>query len=122
MDERRVHQRLAIDLDGRFRLVPAGKDQFTATVVNVSYTGLQFCAPVDLAPGTLVEMEVDLDPSTEVTLQLAAVWSKPADGSPESEEDSVYCVGACINDGDDKENERFRHFFSLKLLYPPKDL
>lgn len=117
MEDRRFEKRLELNLDAVCRLLDGDVILNDIRVVNINHTGMCFISDRDHPQGRKIEMDVAIGDQGHALLNVEVVWSRK-----DNSDNDIFRCGVRIIESDTEDLRRFRHFYSLQLLYPPNNL
>ena len=113
MNTRRDSKRIAIKLQGNYRVWESDFPFAVITVVNISHTGICFRTDHQVKTGYSVELKLNLASQETLSLLAQVIWSNPIAGSDE------YDTGIKIMNVNSYDAKKFVKFYKEKLMYPP---
>ncbi len=107
--DKRSYPRYDIELHGRYRPPGSVFYSFAMVMVNIAAEGLCFIAKMNLRPGSVVELEVELESRQMVLFRAEVIWTHRLEDSDE------YRTGVKIVDANPEDQKKFIQFYCRKI-------
>ena len=114
--EKRVYQRLPVQMAASYGMPEAKELIQKATVVNISGGGFCFISAQALEPGTQIRLRVEVRRHERVTIDVETVWSKKDQAL------GKYQVGVKIVSNEGEDFEKFLSFYCEQVKQTQKAL
>lgn len=114
MSDKRFSERTPIELAASYGMAEEESSE-TATVINISQEGFCFQTDQMLKAGSEVELSVDLEDDSNVTIPVRVAWNKKIGDT------GIYMVGVQIIDASGKEFDRFLDFYNEQVKNNPRE-
>lgn len=108
MTEKRKHQRVDVNLAGRFKMSEASGNSFETTVINLSAEGLCFYSSVKIENDQKIEIDIQIDPERCIKIMGFVVWSEKKNDS------GLYRVGTKLIKTGCEDEKIFLDFYEEK--------
>lgn len=106
MNEKRIHQRSAIELAASYGIPNEPQINYEAKIRNISAGGFSFTSREKLKAGKEIDLAVDLEQDKPAFIPVRVVWCTKDEASDK------YSVGVQIIEGKGAEYEKFIEFYT----------
>lgn len=107
-DEKRIYQRSPIELAASYG-IPEDDVSESATVINISQGGFCISSPHEIKPGKKLTLDVELESSEHVTVNVESVWAKRVGDT------GNYQIGVRVTNSEGDEFDKFLDFYTAQV-------
>ncbi len=114
-NNKRESKRLAIEIDGSYRIWESDFPFAVITTVNISHTGICFKTDHEIDSGNSVELKMKMGTDEPLSLLGKVIWCNPIYDT------GNFNTGVKIMNVNSDDAKQFIKFYKSQLMYPPEN-